>query len=85
MEKVKEKMEKDFPCSIGSYNRPSFHGTVYAGRNSLYTGNCFEYRRLWNQSFIEKEENDLDGLNYLAGKTVDYVNKSAMKGTMLAM
>ena len=27
---------------------------------------------------------DLDGLNYLAGKTVDFVNKSAMNGTMLA-
>ena len=23
---------------------------------------------------------DLDGLNYLAGKTVDFVNKSAMNG-----
>jgi len=33
---------------------------------------------------IEKEDVDLDGLNYLAGKTVDFVNKSAMKGTMLA-
>ena len=27
---------------------------------------------------------DLDGLNYLAGKTVDFVNKSAMNGTILA-
>lgn len=33
---------------------------------------------------IQKEENDLDGLNYLAGKTVDFVNKSAMNGTILA-
>ncbi|BBF44678.1 glucose-6-phosphate isomerase [Lachnospiraceae bacterium KM106-2] len=33
---------------------------------------------------IEEEESDLDGLNYLAGKTVDFVNKSAMKGTLLA-
>ncbi|MCR5727348.1 MAG: glucose-6-phosphate isomerase [Lachnospiraceae bacterium] len=33
---------------------------------------------------IEKEDVDLDGLNYLAGKTVDFVNKSAMKGTQLA-
>lgn len=30
------------------------------------------------------EEVDTDGLNYLAGKTVDFVNKSAMKGTQLA-
>ena len=33
---------------------------------------------------IEAEESDLDGLNYLAGKTVDFVNKSAMNGTILA-
>lgn len=33
---------------------------------------------------IGKEPVDLDGLNYLAGKTVDFVNKSAMNGTILA-
>lgn len=33
---------------------------------------------------IEAAEADLDGLNYLAGKTVDFVNKSAMNGTILA-
>ena len=33
---------------------------------------------------IQKEEVDLDGLNYLAGKTMDFVNKSAMNGTILA-
>ena len=33
---------------------------------------------------IEEEPVDLDGLNYLAGKTMDFVNKSAMNGTILA-
>ena len=33
---------------------------------------------------IGEEPVDLDGLNYLAGKSVDFVNKSAMNGTMLA-
>lgn len=33
---------------------------------------------------IQKEEVDLDGLNYLAGKTLDFINKSAMRGTQLA-
>lgn len=33
---------------------------------------------------IGREESDLDGLNYLGGKTVDFVNKSAMLGTVLA-
>lgn len=33
---------------------------------------------------LEEEPVDLDGLNYLAGKTVDFINKSAMTGTILA-
>ena len=33
---------------------------------------------------IQEEAVDLDGLNYLAGKTLDFINKSAMKGTQLA-
>ena len=33
---------------------------------------------------LQEEPVDLDGLNYLAGKTVDFINKSAMNGTILA-
>ena len=33
---------------------------------------------------LEAEESDLDQLNYLAGKDMDFVNKSAMNGTILA-
>lgn len=33
---------------------------------------------------LGEEPVDLDGLNYLAGKNVDFVNKSAMNGTILA-
>lgn len=33
---------------------------------------------------IEPSEDNLDGLNFLAGKTMDYVNKMAMSGTMIA-
>ena len=33
---------------------------------------------------INEEAVDLDGLNYLAGKDMDFVNKSAMTGTILA-
>lgn len=36
------------------------------------------------QVVIEEEPVDLDGLNYLAGKDMDFVNKSAMNGTILA-
>lgn len=33
---------------------------------------------------IEKEDNDGDGLNFLAGKTMSYVNQKAFEGTVLA-
>ncbi len=33
---------------------------------------------------IEEADVDLDGLNYLAGKTVDFVNQKAFQGTLLA-
>jgi len=33
---------------------------------------------------INKDEDNLDGLNYLSGKTLDYVNKKAMEGTIKA-
>ncbi|WP_066890224.1 glucose-6-phosphate isomerase [Clostridium nigeriense] len=33
---------------------------------------------------IEEVEGNLDGLNFLAGKTIDFVNKQAFNGTLLA-
>ncbi len=33
---------------------------------------------------LKEEKVDTDGMNYLKGKTVDFVNKSAMNGTVLA-
>lgn len=33
---------------------------------------------------LEEEKVDTDGMNYLAGQTVNFVNKSAMNGTILA-
>ena len=33
---------------------------------------------------MKKDNQDLDGLNYLTGKTLDYVNKKAMEGTIEA-
>jgi glucose-6-phosphate isomerase len=36
------------------------------------------------EMIIESDDLDLDGLNYLTGKTVDYVNNKAFLGTLLA-
>lgn len=40
--------------------------------------------KLQEELYIQEEKEDLDGLNYLAGKSIDFVNKSAMNGTILA-
>ncbi len=37
-----------------------------------------------NNLTIPKNNDDTDGLNYIAGKKIDYVNKMAMQGTYLA-
>ena len=33
---------------------------------------------------VKEESEDIDGLNFLAGKTMDFVNKKALQGTVLA-
>ena len=40
--------------------------------------------RVKNKITIEEEPGDIDGLNFLAGKTVQYVNDCAFLGTVLA-
>ncbi len=35
-------------------------------------------------TIIKEEKDNLDGLNFLAGKDIDFVNKKAMQGTILA-
>lgn len=36
------------------------------------------------EMLIPNDENNIDGLNFLSGKDLDYVNKTAMQGTLLA-
>ena len=37
-----------------------------------------------SESIIKEEKDDIDGLNYLAGKSVQFVNSKAYQGTLLA-
>lgn len=61
--------------SLGQY--------IQEGRRDLFeTVILVDHAR--HELTIEEEENDLDGLNYLSGKSVDFVNKKAFEGTMLA-
>jgi glucose-6-phosphate isomerase len=61
--------------SLGQY--------VQEGRRNLFE-TIIKVETPRRELMIEKAENDLDGLNYLAGQTVDYVNNKAFEGAMLA-
>ena len=63
----------DYICCL--YNRPSFI-TIFETVISVETPE--------REMLINKTDDNLDGLNFLAGKSMDYVNKMAMNGTMLA-
>ena len=61
--------------SLGQY--------VQEGRRDLFE-TVIKVEQPRHELTIEKTENDLDGLNYLAGKTIDFVNNKAFEGTLLA-
>lgn len=61
--------------SLGQY--------VQEGRRDIFE-TVINVENSRHELIVEEEANDLDGLNYLAGKSVDFVNKKAFQGTMLA-
>ena len=61
--------------SLGQY--------VQEGRRDLFE-TIVKVKTARHELTIEAEENDSDGLNYLAGETVDFVNNKAFQGTLLA-
>jgi glucose-6-phosphate isomerase len=73
-----------FPSSANfSTDLHSMGQYVQEGRRDLFE-TVIKVDQPRHELKIEKEENDLDGLNYLAGQTVDFVNNKAFEGTMLA-
>lgn len=56
---------------------------IQDGRRNLFE-TVLEIETPDTEFTIESETEDLDGLNYLAGKTLDYVNKKAAEGTRMA-
>jgi glucose-6-phosphate isomerase len=56
---------------------------VQEGRRDLFE-TIIKVEKPRHEMTIEAAESDLDGLNYLAGKSVDFVNNKAFQGTMLA-
>ncbi|MCA1027743.1 glucose-6-phosphate isomerase [Cytobacillus kochii] len=61
--------------SLGQY--------VQEGRRDLFE-TVIKVKKPRHEVKIENLENDLDGLNYLANQSIDFVNHKAFQGTMLA-
>ncbi len=56
---------------------------IQEGRRSLFE-TVLNVEKAKREVVIEEAKGDLDGLNFLAGKTMDFVNKQAFNGTLLA-
>ena len=56
---------------------------IQEGRRDIFE-TVINIEKPTHEVVLEAEESDLDGLNYLAGKTIDFVNKKAFQGTLLA-
>ena len=73
-----------FPASVDfSTDLHSMGQYVQDGKRILFETvlNVEKPRRVVD---LKEEANDLDGLNYLSGKTLDFVNEKAFQGTLLA-
>jgi len=56
---------------------------IQEGRRDLFE-TVINVKTPKNDIIINPDDDNLDGLNYLTGKTMDYVNKKAMEGTIKA-
>ncbi|WP_347321358.1 glucose-6-phosphate isomerase [Rossellomorea sp. RS05] len=61
--------------SLGQY--------VQEGRRDIFE-TVVKVQEARHELVIEEADSDLDGLNYLAGQTIDFVNNKAFEGTLLA-
>lgn len=73
-----------FPASVGfTADLHSMGQYIQDGRRTIFE-TVLEIEQPATELLIPKTDNDLDGLNYLAGKSLDYVNKKAAEGTRMA-
>ncbi|MCF2679139.1 glucose-6-phosphate isomerase [Faecalicatena contorta] len=73
-----------FPASVDLTTDLHSMGQFIQDGSRIMFETVMEVEESAEEIIIGEEPVDLDGLNYLAGKDVDFVNKSAMQGTMLA-
>ena len=73
-----------FPASVDLTTDLHSMGQFIQDGSRIMFETVLIFEKTSREIVIEKEDEDLDGLNYLAGKTMDFVNKCAMNGTILA-
>jgi glucose-6-phosphate isomerase len=73
-----------FPAGVDfSTDLHSMGQYIQDGRRSIIE-TVINVEEVSKKIFIEEVADDLDGLNFLAGKDMDFVNKKAFQGTLLA-
>ncbi|MDO4514627.1 MAG: glucose-6-phosphate isomerase [Lachnospiraceae bacterium] len=73
-----------FPASVDLTTDLHSMGQFIQDGARIMFETVIEIEKSREELVMNEEPVDLDGLNYLAGKTVDFINKSAMNGTILA-
>ena len=73
-----------FPASVDLTTDLHSMGQFIQDGSRIMFETVLEIEKSRGNIVIGEDPEDLDGLNYLAGKDMDFVNKSAMNGTILA-
>ncbi|MEC0238388.1 glucose-6-phosphate isomerase [Paenibacillus dokdonensis] len=73
-----------YPASVDfSTDLHSMGQFIQEGSRNIFE-TIIQVEKVAHEITIESDPDDLDGLNFLEGKTMDFVNKKAFQGTMLA-
>ena len=72
-----------FPAAVDLTTDLHFMGQFIQDGSRIMFETVMELEEPTLDVTIQEEPVDLDGLNYLAGKNLDFINKSAMKGSQL--
>lgn len=73
-----------FPAAVDfSTDLHSMGQYIQEGRRDLFE-TVISVEKAKKEIVIEESKENIDGLNFLAGKTMDFVNKKAFQGTLLA-
>nr|WP_221468693.1 glucose-6-phosphate isomerase [Cohnella thailandensis] len=73
-----------YPASVDFSTDLHSMGQFIQEGNRIIFETVIQVGEVKEQITIKSDPDDLDGLNFLAGKTIDFVNKKAFEGTILA-